>query len=72
MPFLGHFITLFAVGHHVWHNGIAESALVLVHQYVYDIERINSFTEDIAVFFEASVLNNAERVGHVGTADVSF
>ena len=32
-PFLGTFVTLCAIGHHVGHNGIAESALVLVHQY---------------------------------------
>ena len=31
-PFLGNFVTLCAIGHHVGHNGIAETALVLVHQ----------------------------------------
>ena len=32
-PFLGHFVTFCAVGHHVGHNGITEPTLVFVHQY---------------------------------------
>ena len=31
-PFLWHFVTLGAIRHHVWHNGIAKTALVLVHK----------------------------------------
>lgn len=31
-PFLWHFVMFGAIRHHIWHNGIAETALVLVHQ----------------------------------------
>ena len=31
-PFLGNLVTLCSIGHHIWHNGIAEPTLVLVHQ----------------------------------------
>ena len=31
-PFLWHFVMLGAIRHHIWHNGIAETAFVLVHK----------------------------------------
>ena len=31
-PFLWHFVTLGAIRYHVWHNGIAEPAFVLIHK----------------------------------------
>ena len=31
-PFLWHFVTLGAIRHHIWHNGIAETAFILIHK----------------------------------------